>query len=104
MKYTTSARIVRLIALIFGALLLCSAKRGDIAVGEIVSQDDKVLQLNTAPCTNKPHMVTFTFPWKTSSQTTKQCPKKGNEPGRTYTQVQVEQMEQPDGGINAPPK
>src|ERR1700726_1152407 len=71
---------------------------GDVAHGEVLSKTDKVLQLNTAPCEEKikaANEITFVWPWKETVLKTETCPKSGDKPIKSYTEVQVEQLAPP---------
>jgi hypothetical protein len=71
---------------------------GNVATGEILSKTEKTLQLNMTPCADKieaSNQVTFVYPWKEKVLGSKTCPKIGNKEPRTYTEVQVEQLEEP---------
>ena len=75
---------------------LVAWKPGDVATGEIVSDDGDTLQLNTTPCGDSPHMVTFVKPWKVGKRTPKTCPLKGDEKeAKSYVEVDVQQLDQP---------
>ena len=91
---------MRAILLTFSSLtLFCSlslAQKGDIAVatGEVISEEKQVLQLNKAPCGAVPNPVGFVKPWKKTIIGLRSCPSK-NGKVKTYTEVQVEQLEEP---------
>jgi hypothetical protein len=80
------------------ACLSLMQSTGNVATGEILSKTEKILQLNMKPCADKieaSNQATFVHPWKEKVLGSKTCPKIGNKEPRTYTEVQVEQLEEP---------
>jgi hypothetical protein len=85
-------------AVLLVASLGFTQSTGNVATGEILSKTENVLQLNMTPCADKieaRNQATFVRPWKEKVLGSKTCPKIGNKEPRTYTKVQVEQLEEP---------
>jgi hypothetical protein len=78
---------------LFGLWSVAQKRDVVVAIGEVISEEKQVLQLNKAPCATVADPMGFVKPWKKTVVGTKSCPTKSGKV-KTYTEVQVEQLEE----------
>jgi len=77
------------------AACLAPQSSGDVATGEVFSENGEFLQLNTTPCINQRTLVTFVSPWKKTIGQKRECDKNSSAPQKSYIEVQIRQLALP---------